>query len=263
MKEITTTGIICLRDELDIEYKIARIEYTERADESFTYVFKPFYDVIDLLSPPVFQGIPGLDLDLKKPKYVRENIIPVFISERAPNKNREDLWQLLESVDMKYLNQLEWLIRTKLRYSGDRLYVKRFTAGDVKQCIELSEPEEHERAKTVCKKILKAICYGHDVKASGYSIDDSNRKAFYSLLISLYRTEIDYPKKKRLEGIKKSAAEGNYHGRQRIQIDEIKIAEIFDGFRRGKISELKALEILGISRSTFYRRLKERDAKSD
>ena len=39
MKEMTTTGLICLRDDLDIEYKIARIEFSEREDESFYLCF--------------------------------------------------------------------------------------------------------------------------------------------------------------------------------------------------------------------------------
>lgn len=72
-----------------------------------------------------FQGIPGLDLDLKKKSYTRENVIPVFISERAPAKNREDLWELLEKCDMQYLNPVEWLIRTNTQYPGDKLFVKR------------------------------------------------------------------------------------------------------------------------------------------
>jgi hypothetical protein len=261
MKEMTTTGLICLRDDLDIEYKIAKIVYTEREDESFTYVFTPYYNVIDLLSPPVFQGIPGLDLDLRKPDYVRENSIPVFISERAPGKNREDLWELLKNAQMKYLNQLEWLIRTKTRYPGDRLYVKKLSADDEKQCVELKESIKHERARAICNRLLKAICYGHDVKANGYWIDDSNRKEFYSLLISLYQNEIDYPRSKRIEGIRRSAVEGNYRGRQRIQIDDTKAIEVFNKFRRGKTTEAEALEKLGISRATFYRRLKEHKKK--
>ncbi len=257
MKEMTTTGLICLRDDLELEYKIAKIEYTEREDESFVYVFTPYYPVIDLLSPPNFQGIPGLNLDLHKPQYVRENIVPVFISERAPNKNREDLWTLLESVDMKYLNQLEWLMRTKLRYSGDRLYVRRLLSGDEKQCVELADPAEHDRARTICQRILQVICLGHDVRASGYSIDDSNRKAFYALLISLYRKEIEYPKTRRREGTRKAAAAGKYRGRQRIRIDDTKAIEVLGQFRQGKLTEAQALEKLGISRATFYRRLKE------
>lgn len=33
----------------------------------------------------------------RQPRYVRKNTIPVFISERTPGENREDLWKLLEA----------------------------------------------------------------------------------------------------------------------------------------------------------------------
>ena len=260
MKEVKTAGLICLRDDLDIEYRVARIEYIEREDESFSYIFTPYYAVIDLLSPPIFQGIPGLNLDLRKPQYIRENMVPVFISERSPGKNREDLWELLDGVGMTYLNQLEWLMRTELRYFGDPFYVRRITVGDDKRWVELDETRKPARSRDICKMLLDAIGQGFDIKATGYSIDDRNRKAFYSLLISLFRSEMEYARHKRRDGIRKSAAEGNYRGRQRIPIDLIKAKGVFSDFRRGQITETEALDKLGISRSTFYRRLKEFDA---
>lgn len=55
---------------------------------------------------------------------MRENVVPVFISERTPGENREDLWELLEECGVQYLNRLEWLIRTETRYSGDGMYVQ-------------------------------------------------------------------------------------------------------------------------------------------
>jgi hypothetical protein len=257
MKQVTTAGLICLRDDLDIEYKISKITYTERIDGTFVYVFEPYYTVIDLLTPPVFQGIPGIDLDLRKPEYVRENIVPVFISERTPGRNRENLWELLDKVGMKYLNQLEWLIRTNTRYFGDHLYTKRFTNNDEKHVVSIDSSQKPERARNKCKRILSTICYGHDIESNGYSIDDSNRKAFYSLLISLYGSELAYVRNRHLEGVRKSAAAGNYRGRKRIEIDDPKAYEIFKGFHSGKFTEKEALQKLGISRSTFYRRMKE------
>ena len=125
MKEAVTSGVICLDGEYDFTYYIADIKYTEREDESFCYEITPNYSVIDLLTTEYFQGIPGLDLGLKKKSYIRENVVPVFISERTPGENREDLWELLKECDMQYLNRLEWLIRTKTRYSGDGMYVCR------------------------------------------------------------------------------------------------------------------------------------------
>lgn len=43
---------------------------------------------MNLLDVDIFQGIPGIDLDLKKEKYIRDNVIPSFISERFPSQNR-------------------------------------------------------------------------------------------------------------------------------------------------------------------------------
>lgn len=123
MKESRTVGTICLKDNAGTEYHISKIEYVEREDGSFYYVFTPDYSVIDLLPANLFQGIPGLDLSLRKEIYIRENIVPVFISERTPGPNREDLDALLKETDMEYLNRLEWLIRTQMHYGGDLLYV--------------------------------------------------------------------------------------------------------------------------------------------
>ncbi|MHB8964007.1 MAG: hypothetical protein ACYC5K_12750 [Saccharofermentanales bacterium] len=158
---------------------------------------------------------------------------------------------------MKYLNQLEWLIRTKTRYSGDRLYVKKISSDDECHRVEMDESLEHERARVVCKKFLEVICFGNDVKANGFSISDNNRKEFNALLISLYRNEMEFHKTRRLAGIRQAAANGSYHGRQRILIDDTLAIEVISAFRRHKITEAEALNRLGISRSTFFRRLKE------
>ena len=74
MKEITTRGDICLNDKYNFTYKVAEISYSEREDESFVYEIKPNYSVISLLDTTNFQGIPGLDLDLKKEAYISENL---------------------------------------------------------------------------------------------------------------------------------------------------------------------------------------------
>ena len=257
MKESLTKGLICLRDDLDIEYKIASITYIEREDESFSYIFIPFYNVIDLLGFPIFQGIPGLNLDLRREKYVRDNRVPVFISERSPGKNREDLWELLEEVGMNYLNPLEWLIRTDTRYGGDRFYVKRYMAEDEAHCVTVKEDRGLERSASYSRYLLDLICHGHDVITEFYTIDDSNRKEYYSLLMTLYRKDVEYQRSRQKDGVKKGAAQGNYRGRARIQMDELNATEVFESFRERKITETEALKKLGISRATFYRRLKE------
>ena len=262
MNQITTTAIICLDDDLGFSYRISKIEYLLREDESFSYTFTPNYSVIDLLSSDLYQGIPGLDLDLGKPQYVRENVTPVFISERTPGENRQDLWKLLEDCNMDYPNRLEWLIRTNTRYSGDRLYAERWNANDDKQCVDYAEIEQVEpRSAAAIQHILRVICAGNDIKAANFAIDDSNRKAYYSLLISLYQKEKSYIEKQRANGIKKSAAQGNYLGRTPVQIDDTKLIEIMTRYRDGKISVKEASVLLGVSRSTFFRKLRKYENK--
>ena len=48
------------------EQDICDITYSLNSHDSFMYVFKPNYFVCDLLSSAIFQGIPGLNLDLRK-----------------------------------------------------------------------------------------------------------------------------------------------------------------------------------------------------
>ena len=256
MNQITTTAMICLDDDLGFTYEVSKIEYVLSEDEIFSYTFTPNYSVIDLLSSNLFQGIPGLDLDLRKPRYIRENVTPVFISERTPGENREDLWKLLNDCNMDYLNRLEWLIRTNTRYSGDRLYVKRWEAN--KQSVNYTKMEQAEpRSAAVILHLLQEICAGNDISAANFFIDNSNRKAYYCLLLSLYQKEKSFIDKQRANGIKKSAAEGNYRGRRPVRIDDTKLNEVAARFIGGEISAQEAAALLGVSRSTFFRKIKK------
>jgi len=51
--------------------------------------------------------------------------------------------------------------------------------------------------------------------------------------------------------------EGKYTGRKRIPIDAPMLNEVMSAYSGGKIAEPEAISRLGVSRATFYRRLKE------
>lgn len=72
MKSFESRGTICLKGQNNFIYKICKITYRLFEDESFEYVFEPNYFLIDLLDSKYFQGIPGLNLDLKKQEYIRK-----------------------------------------------------------------------------------------------------------------------------------------------------------------------------------------------
>ena len=61
MRESTTTGMISLDGPGGLVYEVGAITYLVREDESFRYTFVPNWPVIDLLEPPLFQGVPGYE----------------------------------------------------------------------------------------------------------------------------------------------------------------------------------------------------------
>ena len=254
MKQVVTEGSICLDGEYDFTYCVANIKYTEYEDESYFYEIIPNYSVIDLLSPEYFQGIPGLNLDLKKKIYIRKNRVPGFIRERTPGENREDLWELLKECDMQYLNQLEWLIRTNTRYSGDKLFVQRPQNKEIKvESIKMLG----NRSAVICRKVLETICYGDEVISQTLTINDRNRRQYFDLLMALYSTERKYLDSQRSNGIKQSAKKGNYKGRRKIRIDKLAAQEIFLDYQNKKINSAEGAELLAVSKSTFLRRYRE------
>ena len=119
------SGIIKAVMKSGEKISVAQIDYQEFDEENFQYVIIPYWDIIDGLPASVFQGLPGIDMELRLDRYYRVNYIPVFITERTPSENREDLWEILESVGLDYYDRFEWLLRTTMRAANDNLIVER------------------------------------------------------------------------------------------------------------------------------------------
>jgi hypothetical protein len=250
-------ALICLKDDLGIEYVVSAIEYKIWKNEEFEYKFIPNYSVIELLDTTLFQGIPGIDLEHRKKEYIRKNHIPTFISERAPSSNRQELWKLLEDCNMQYLNQLEWLIRTDTKYIGDRLYVRKPYSQNFSDTIHLdNEIAKSKKSYDIQKKLLDGICAGFNIEYEEFIINDSNRKTCYDLLYRLFSQECKRLRKLQSDGISKAKSEGKYKGRKSIPIDDTKLYEVWRKYKNKKITLEEATNLLNISVSTFYRRIK-------
>ncbi len=262
MNKLVTRGIICLKDDYNFIYKIADIDYIEYENGDYQYLFYPHYNVIGLLDSNLFQGIPGLELRRGLKCYERTNRTPVFISERTPSENREDLWELLERYDMRSLNRLEWLIRTDMRYSGDRLYVKRRIDEDDKPIIKVDSMFElTNRSDSINKALLDIICYGNYLDCHEININDRNRKDYYDLLMPIYVKEYQLKRERINDGISKAKANHIYQGRRQITLNPLVFREVAQNYLDGKIQLNEALNSLKISKSTFFRRLRDYSEK--
>ena len=249
MREFKSIGNICIKDNLNITYVLCKIEYILTEEKKAKYIFTPNYSVIDLLDNNIFQGIPGLNLDLRKDKYVRENITPTFISERVPTPNREDYYELLKEVNMDYMDPIKYLILSDKRYSGDTLFVIDYY--DRKTVI--MDIDNYRNSISVIKNIVSNLTGGNNVKINDEIIDDTNRKTFFNIFYKIYEKMYDSSKEKQKEGIEKAKQEKKYKGRKPISVDILKFDYLEEKVEKKEITRQDLMKELGISKDKYYR----------
>lgn len=121
----SSTGIIKVYDRNNRRYSVGEITLERYDDQNFQYIIKPYWNSIEGLQTGLFQGIPGIDLSLRRNAYYRVNMTPAFISMRTPSEAREDVRQLMESVGLDYYDRFEWLLRSESKCGDDNLMVIR------------------------------------------------------------------------------------------------------------------------------------------
>ncbi len=269
------SGIIKALMKSGEKVSVAQIDYQEFDEENFQYVISPYWEIIDGLPASVFQGIPGIDMDLRLQHYYRANYIPAFIAERTPSENREDLWDLLESVGLDYYDRFEWLLRTKLRSSNDNLIVDRrrpnqvveeYTSG-VLQTLQYGDKVIVESLESIADTttafsdfIFTAVTSGIDVigQAGHILIDAATRSAMVPTMVVERIISRREQAEKRIAGIEQAKKDGKYAGRKPLQIDEHLLLQVSKELNEGLITVEEAMSRTGIkSRSTFYRKLRK------
>ena len=248
MNRIKSDGLICIKNKINIEFAVCKIEYILWEDETFKYIFTPYYDVISLLESNIFQGIPGIEIDLKKKEYIRENVIPTFIAERVPSEKREDYYELIQKVGMNYMNPVDYLIKTQGKYSGDNLYVKEFTE---RKNVVIDDVVKKSNSLGVIKIMLDNLAYGNKIVLNDRTIENS--LDIFQTLTYIYQKGYDEIKEKQRLGRDEAKKMGNYKGRKAIEIDKLLFLEQVEQLDSKIITIDKVLKNLKISRATFYR----------
>ena len=254
---------------------IAQIDYQEFDEENFQYVISPYWEIIDGLPASIFQGIPGIDMDLRLERYYRVNYIPTFIAERTPSENREDLWDILESVGLDYYDRFEWLLRTTMRSANDNLIVERrrssqvveeFTAGRLSTLQygdKIIVNSMEAIANTVAgftDEIFTAVTNGVDIinQSGQVLIDAMTRAAVVPIVVTQGIITRREHEERRREGIEQAKKSGKYTGRKPIEVDEKVLRQVNKELKEGLISVEEAMRRTKInSKSTFYRKVRE------
>lgn len=248
MESRQSTGLICLKSKTNIEFVVCRLDYIVNEDETYKFIFTPYYDVIDLLDSSFFQGIPGIEVQLRKEHYIRENFNPVFISERVPSINRDDYFELLDSVGLDYMDPIKYLIKTKYKYSGDNFYLKEFKE---REKFTLNDKIGKANSFGIIKLMLDNISCGNYIYLSNGTC--LNNKAVFDTLNYLYEIAFNDIQSKQELGIRKAKESGKYKGRKPIDVDIFIFLDQLEKLENGSITLNEVLKKLNISKATFYR----------
>ena len=269
-----SSGIIKAVMKNGDKVSVAQIDYQEFDEENFQYVISPYWEIVDGLPASVFQGIPGINMDLRLKDYYRVNYIPTFISERTPSESREDLWELLESVGLDYYDRFEWLLRTSMRAANDNLIVERrrmeetvkqFASGVIsglqygdKVIVESLETIS-DTAAGFADGMFGIVAGGVDVvtQSGQVLVDAMTRAAMVPYMITQRIISRRERATNRQEGIEQAKKKGKYTGRKPIEVDENALRQVARELDEGLITVEEAMKRVKInSRSTFYRKLR-------
>lgn len=76
------SGIIKAVMDSGEKISVGQIDYQEFDEENFQYVISPYWEIVDGLPASVFQGIPGIDMELRlKHYYVQIIFLLLFLKE--------------------------------------------------------------------------------------------------------------------------------------------------------------------------------------
>lgn len=269
-----SSGIIKAVMKNGDKVSVAQIDYQEFDEENFQYVISPYWEIVDGLPASVFQGIPGIDMDLRLKDYYRVNYIPTFISERTPSESREDLWELLDSVGLDYYDRFEWLLRTSMRAANDNLIVERrrmeetvkqFASGVISG-LQYGDKVIVESLETIADTtagladgMFSIIAGGVDVvtQSGQVLVDAMTRAAMVPYMITQRIISRRERATNRQEGIEQAKKKGKYTGRKPIEVDENALRQVAGELDEGLITVEEAMKRVKInSRSTFYRKLR-------
>ena len=268
-------GIIKVYDRYNRNYSVGEIIFERFDDQNFQYIIKPYWKFINQLPRGLFQGIPGINMDLRKEAYYRVNMTPTFISMRTPSESRENVKELMRAVGLDYYDRFEWLLRSEMKCGDDNLLVIRkpidnlrskslemfenryLHPGDVVEIEKLSDMKS-TNAKLI-EELFSLLHSGVQIyiRSENRYIDDNERTTMLYLLKNMLECVDRNNKNRRIEGIEVAKRNGKYTGRKPIEVDEQLLKQIANAFLNNHMSEQEAMSKLGInSRSTFYRKIR-------
>lgn len=181
----------------------------------------------------------------------------VRVSTTEQNTTRQEVLMQELGVEEIYLDKASGKstdrpeLQKMLKYArkGDTVIVESISrfARNTKDLLELIETLKQNEVKFISKK---------------ENIDTSTPTGKFMLTVfgAVAELEREYILQRQAEGIAIAKQEGKYHGRKKIESD--KLSKIYKEWKTNNITAVRAMELLGMKRNTFYRRVAEYETQS-
>lgn len=166
---------------------------------------------------------------------------------------------LRQEVLMKELGVDEIFLDKASGKNSDRPELKRMLefvrSGDTVICESISRFARN--TKDLLWLIEKLNSKGVVFISKKEAIDTNTPTGKFMLTVfgAVAELEREYILQRQREGIDGAKKQGKYVGRKRIESPEFQ--KVYGRWRKGDITASKAMEILGMKKNTFYRRVKE------
>ena len=104
---------------------------------------------------------------------------------------------------------------------------------------------------------------GVDFVSKKEAIDTKTPSGKFTLTIfgAIAELEREYMLERQREGIEIARKNGKYKGRKPIAVNEAKFKDVYERWKSGGCKAVDAMKELGVKPSTFYRRVREYEAK--
>ncbi|MDU3338061.1 recombinase family protein [Paraclostridium bifermentans] len=172
----------------------------------------------------------------------------------------DESYIFLEVASGKDFKRPEYQLLKRMLREGDILYIKSLDRlGRNKQMI-LDEWNELVKVKKVDIVILDMPLLDTTKYKDMNGLENLISDIILQLLSYMAEDERLRTKERQREGIKIAREKGIKFGRRKIDPGE-KFEEVYQEWKSGQITAVKAMEMLGLKSNTFYRRVKEYESK--
>ncbi len=184
------------------------------------------------------------------------NIGYIRVSTTEQNTARQEVMMRDLGVDEIYIDKASGKNTDRLELQKMLEYVRK---GDTVMVESISRFARNTRDLLELIEVLKKKQVEFVSKKENIDTSTATGKFMLTVFRAIAELEREYILQRQAEGIQIAKQEGKYKGRKKIENDRFE--KVYKDWKADNITAVRAMELLGMKRNTFYRRAQEYEDK--